>query len=73
MVRFLDTGVCKITHLRYLVEIFPNFVTNVYRKQDIGKPFLLIDSFDNVNNKIDCLFKAFEIINEHNKRSNHLM
>lgn len=73
MVKFLSSGVCKITHDKYLIEIESNLQTNIYRKQLLGEPLKLIDTFDDIDNKIDCLFKAFYLINEHNKRSNHTM
>lgn len=74
MVRFLASGIIKIPHKNYVIEIdSETLMTKIYRRDKLGKPAILINYFEYAQSTIDCLFIAMDIIYEHNERSNSIM
>jgi len=71
MVKLLN-GFYKVRHDRFLIEINKEtHYTQIFVRETKG--FKNIYHFSDVPNNIDCFFKAFDFINDYNKRYNSAM
>jgi hypothetical protein len=73
MVKFLTDGRVKIVKGKYMIEIDEKLLTTIYRTTQVGQPMKVIYSFQTESCVIDCIFKASDIVYEHQQRSNPIM
>jgi hypothetical protein len=56
-----------------MIEIDEKLLTTIYRTTQVGQPMKVIYSFQTESCVIDCIFKASDIVYEHQQRSNPIM